>query len=91
MPTTSCDRGQGAPRSARKARRPAKKATFDIDTFSHAKDLSSWAESLITNATLNLVDGSEDDLTVCREAEEQHYGENWPIKEIYGLKDCILV
>ncbi|XP_072141932.1 uncharacterized protein [Dermacentor andersoni] len=73
MPATSPDRGQGVSRSARKVQPPAKKAAFDPDTLSHPKDHSSWAEFLTKGVTRDPVDDSEGDLTICRDAEAQHW------------------
>ncbi|XP_049511693.1 uncharacterized protein LOC119436151 isoform X3 [Dermacentor silvarum] len=77
-PTTSRNTGQGASQSARKARCPAKKASFDPKTFRHATDLSAWAESL--NCASYIPDDElEDDgpyvqvSTLRREAEAEHY------------------
>ncbi|XP_065289307.1 uncharacterized protein [Dermacentor albipictus] len=74
MPTKSRNRGHGASRSARKARRPAKKASFDLGTFKLPVDLSGWAESFTVGVTCDSNDDSDDDLIVCRDAEDRHYG-----------------
>ncbi|XP_054917329.2 uncharacterized protein [Dermacentor andersoni] len=89
MPTKSRNRGHGASRSARKARRPAKKASFDPDTFKLPVDLSGWAESFTNGVTRDSIDDSDDDLTVCRDAENRHYGTlMFPPDSENELTDC---
>ncbi|XP_075532946.1 uncharacterized protein LOC142566079 isoform X2 [Dermacentor variabilis] len=89
MPTKSRNRGHGASRSARKARRPAKKASFDPNTFKLPVDLSAWAESFTKGVSRDSIDDSDDDLTVCRDAEDRHYGTlMFPPDSENELTDC---
>ncbi|XP_065286371.1 uncharacterized protein [Dermacentor albipictus] len=78
MPATSPNRGQGTSWSPRKGEPPAKKVAFDSDTLNHPKDHSSWAEFLNKGVTRDPVDDSEGDLTICRDAEAEHYESDSP-------------